>query len=143
MDRDEIERLIPHRDPFLWIDEVVDCTTDSIHARKRVPLDLDVFRGHFPDQPVLPGVLLCEAALQAGALLISHNSPLEAGHVPVVTRMNNTKFRRIVRPGELLDIHVQLSDQLSNAFFLKAQIRVDGQTAVRLEFACATTSKTS
>jgi 3-hydroxyacyl-[acyl-carrier-protein] dehydratase len=143
VNRDEIERLIPHREPFLWIDEVVECTTDSIHARKRVPLDLDVFRGHFPGQPVLPGVLLCEAALQAGALLISHNAPLEAGHLPVVTRMNNTKFRRIVRPGELLDIHAQLSDQLSNAFFLKAHIQVDGQTAVRLEFACATTSETS
>ena len=140
MNRDEIERLIPHREPFLWIDEVLDCTEDRIHARKRVPTDLDVFRGHFPEQPVLPGVLLCEAALQAGALLIAHNTPLVTGQVPVVTRLNNTKFRRIVRPGDQLDIHAELTEQLANAYFLKAQIQVDGQTAVRLEFACATSS---
>jgi len=140
VNRDEIERLIPHREPFLWIDEVVECTAESIHARKRVPVDLDVFRGHFPAQPVLPGVLLCEAALQAGAILIAHNTPLEQGQVPVVTRLNNTKFRRIVRPGDVLDIHARLSDQLANAFFLEAHIEVDSRTAVRLEFACATTS---
>ena len=140
MNRDEIERLIQHRDPFLWIDEVVDCTVESIHARKHVPVDLDVFQGHFPEQPVFPGVLLCEAALQAGALLIAHNTPLESGQVPVVTRLNNTKFRRIVRPGDVLDIHARLSEQLANAYFLKAHIEVDGHTAVRLEFACATSS---
>ena len=69
--RDEIQRLIPHRDPFLWIDEVVDESANRLVARKMIPADLDIFRGHYPGRPVLPGVLLCEAAMQAGAVLIA------------------------------------------------------------------------
>jgi 3-hydroxyacyl-[acyl-carrier-protein] dehydratase len=135
--RTEIERLIPHRDPFLWIDEVDACTDRRIVARKRIPEDLDVFRGHYPHFPVLPGVLQCEAAFQAGAILIAKNFPPEEGQTPVVTRLNNTQFRRMVRPGELLMLEVELTEKLGNAWFLKGKVSVDGQVTVRLEFACA------
>src|SRR5258705_6559556 len=73
LSRDEICRLIPHRDPFLWIDEVVAESENRIVARKLISPDLDVFRGHYPGQPVLPGVLLCEAAMQAWAVLIGRH----------------------------------------------------------------------
>lgn len=133
----DIQRLIPHRPPFLWIDEVLECSETRIVARKRVPEDLDVFRGHYPGFPILPGVLQCEAAFQAGAILIAKSFPPEEGKVPVVTRQNNTQFRRPVRPGEVLDIEVELTERLANAFFLKGTVSVDGKTSVRLEFACA------
>ena len=137
VNRQEIEACIPHRDPFLWIDEVVEISDQRIVARKHVPADLDVFTGHYPHFPVLPGVLQCEAAFQAGAILIARLGVVGDGKVPVVTRLNNTKFRNMVRPGDTLDIEAELTEQLANAFFLTAKVSVVGKTTVRLEFACA------
>lgn len=137
MNRAEIEQLIPHRDPFLWIDEVVEQTDTRIHARKLLSPDLDVFRGHYPHFPILPGVLQLEAAFQAGAILIARTQTVGAGQVPVVTRVNNTRFRSMARPGDLLDIEVELTERLANAFFLTGKVSVAGRVTVRLEFACA------
>jgi 3-hydroxyacyl-[acyl-carrier-protein] dehydratase len=137
MNRTEIEALIPHRDPFLWIDEVVEIGDGKIHARKKIEEELDVFRGHYPHFPILPGVLQLEAAFQAGAILIAKTQEVGEGQVPVVTRVNNTKFRTMVRPGDTLDIEVELIETVSNAFFLKGKVSVDGKVTVRLEFACA------
>ena len=139
--RPEIEQLIPHRDPFLWIDEVVEYEESRLVARKHISPDLDVFRGHYPHFPVLPGVLQCEAVFQAGAILIAKSAPLAAGQVPVVTRIQNTQFRRLVRPGETLTIEVEITEQLANAYFLNGKVTVDGKTAARLEFACAATEQ--
>lgn len=159
---EEIKQFIPHRPPFLWLDEVTELTPTRIVAVKRVPEDLDLFRGHYPSFPVLPGVLQCEAAFQAGAVLIAqlmpkhedpgpsaesepsklgsrHSAPVDQ-RVPVVTRLNNVQFRRMVRPGETLTLEVELSEHLSNAYFLKGKISVDGQVCVRLEFACTAAS---
>lgn len=135
---DEICRLIPHRDPFLWVDEVVSLDAEKIHARKFVSPDLDVFRGHYPGRPILPGVLLCEAAMQAGAILIATlpGEALPPGHVPVATRLNNVKFKQMVRPGDLLDIEVELTERLGQAFYLAAKVKVQNKLAVQLDFAC-------
>jgi 3-hydroxyacyl-[acyl-carrier-protein] dehydratase len=136
---DEIQSLIPHRPPFLWIDEVVELTDDSIRARKYLDPQLDVFRGHYPGFPVLPGVLQCEACFQAAAILIAKVGSVDAGEVPVVTRLNNTQFRRMVRPGETLELEAKITERLGKAFFLTGKVSVDGQIATRLEFACTTT----
>lgn len=135
--RAEIEQLIPHRDPFLWIDEVTELTDSKIVAKKHIAAELDVFRGHYPHFPILPGVLQLEAAFQAGAILIARTQQVEDGQVPVVTRVNNTKFRQMVRPGDTLDIEVELTERVANAFFLTGKVSVGGQVSVRLEFACA------
>lgn len=137
MNQSEIKQLIPHRDPFLWIDEVVEISESTIVARKHIPADLDVFQGHYPHFPILPGVLQLEAAFQAGAILIAKTQEVGEGQVPVVTRVNNTKFRSMVRPGDILDIEVTLTEKLSNAFFLTGKVSVGGKVTVRLEFACA------
>jgi 3-hydroxyacyl-[acyl-carrier-protein] dehydratase len=135
--REEICRLIPHRDPFLWIDEIVEEAPGRLVARKFLAPDLDVFRGHYPGQPVLPGVLLCEAALQAGAVLIARQGAVvPAGHVPVATRVNHVKFRQMVRPGDTIEIEVELTERLADAYFLKSKIKTAGKTAATLEFAC-------
>jgi len=136
MNREEIERLIPHRRPFLWIDEVVEISATKVHARKYLDPAIDVFTGHYPGFPVLPGVLLCEAALQTGALLIATLEPNPDNRVPVVGRLNNVKFRRMVRPGDTLDIHVELTEKIAKAWFLRGRSQVDGQTCCSLEFAC-------
>ena len=137
MNREEIEQVIPHRDPFLWLDEVVELTDKSIKAKKFVSPDLDVFRGHYPEFPVLPGVLACEAAFQAGAVLISQYVDPNDDRVPVVTRIKNTKFRKMIRPGDTIDLEVTLNETVGSAYFLSGTVSVDGQAAVRIEFACA------
>ena len=136
LNRSDIQQRIPHRDPFLWIDEVTELGDDRIVARKFLDPRLDVFRGHYPHFPILPGVLQCEAAFQAGAILIAGTETLENGLVPVVTRVNNVKFRRPIRPGETLEIEVWITERLADAFFLSATVKVEGQTAARLDFAC-------
>jgi len=139
VDRDEIQQHIPHRPPFLWLDEIVSVDDTTIHARKHVTADLDVFRGHYPNFPVLPGVLQCEAAMQAAAVLIARLMEPGDAKIPVATRMNNVQFRKLVRPGDTLDIEVTLTERLQNAFFLKGKVSVDGKVTTRLEFACAAT----
>ena len=136
--REDICRLIPHRDPFLWLDEAELVSETRLTARKHISPDLDVFRGHYPGQPVFPGVLLCEAAMQAGAVLIATRGITEAAaqRVPVATRINNVKFRQMVRPGDVLEIEVELTERLTDAFFLTGKIRVRGKLAAQLEFAC-------
>jgi len=139
---DDIKNCIPHRDPFLWLDEVTEISETQIVARKLLAADLPVFQGHYPNFPVFPGVLQCEACFQAGAILIGRLVPTGTNEVPVVTRLNNVQFRKMIRPGELIEIHVELTTRLANAFYLKGKVlvldKVTNATKVtaRLEFVC-------
>ena len=136
MNTDEIKSCIPHRDPFLWLDEVTEISETKIVARKLLPESLPVFQGHYPEFPVFPGVLQCEACFQAGAVLISKLVPVESDEVPVVTRLNNVQFRRMIRPGETIEVNVELTERLANAFYLKGRVSVNGKVTARLEFVC-------
>lgn len=135
----QIEELIPHRAPALWLDEVVAMEETSIHCRRTVPADFDWFRGHYPGQPILPGIFLCEACLQAGAVLIARHpqGAIAPGQVPVATRLNGVKFKHMVRPGDVLDIHVELTERLASAFYMAGRVLANGKTAATLEFACS------
>ncbi len=137
MNRSEIEAAIPHRPPFLFVDEVVERTDSRLRCRKRFTGDEDFYRGHYPHFPLTPGVLLVESGLQAGAILLSRESAAAPGKVPVATRIDGVKFKRMVRPGETIDIEVEVVERLADAFFMKAKITVAGQLAARFEFACA------
>ena len=133
---------IPHRPPFLWLDRVVEVGEAAIRAEKTLPQDLDVFRGHYPDYPLMPGVLLCEAVFQAGAVLLSELLRQEAGvegtgSVPVLTRILGAKFKREVRPGDRLEVRAALVERLGPAWIMKGSVRVGGKVAVQVEFACA------
>src|SRR5436305_13549646 len=83
----EIKAAIPHREPFLLIDEIVSRDETRIVCRKRFTGDEYFFAGHYPNFPLTPGVLLCEAAMQAGAVLLSGLIPGDGNAVPVATRM--------------------------------------------------------
>jgi len=134
---------IPHRPPFLWLDRVLEISGESIRAEKLVPLDLDIFQGHYPDYPLMPGVLLCEAVFQAGALLIGELMRVEGSEskgeegMPVLTRILGAKFKREVRPGDTLEIAAKLVERLGPAWLMKGSVRVGGKVAVQVEFACA------
>ena len=134
-----IQERIPHRAPFLWLDRILELGTETIRAEKILPADLDVFQGHYPDYPIMPGVLLCEAVFQAGALLIGETlrGEQKIKGVPVLTRIIGAKFKREVRPGDTVEIRAALKEKLGPAWFMKGSVRVKGKVAVQVEFACA------
>ncbi len=136
----EIQAAIPHRPPFLLIDEIVEQSASRIVCRKTWRADEYFYAGHYPNFPLTPGVLLCEAGMQAGAVLLSKFVPGDGNAVPVATRINDVRFKRMVRPGETILIEVDLVERLADAFFLKAKITCDGKVAVRYDFACTVTS---
>jgi 3-hydroxyacyl-[acyl-carrier-protein] dehydratase len=136
MTQDAIQAAIPHRAPFLLIDEIVEQVENRIVCRKTFRGDEFWYVGHYPGNPITPGVILCEAAMQTGAVLLAGHIT-EHGGVPVVTRLNDARFKRIVKPGETIDIEATLDDHVSKAFFLSAKVTVAGQLAVRLQFTCA------
>jgi 3-hydroxyacyl-[acyl-carrier-protein] dehydratase len=131
-----IKAAIPHREPFLLVDEIVEQWDTRIICRKRFAGDEFWYRGHYPEFPLTPGVLLCEAAMQAGAVLLSQFASEGQGGVPVVTRMNNVKFKQMVQPGDTVDMEVGLVERMADAFFMNAKVTVDGKIAVTFDFAC-------
>jgi 3-hydroxyacyl-[acyl-carrier-protein] dehydratase len=128
---------IPHRPPFLFVDEIVEVSERRIVTRKRVDPQADFFRGHYPSQPIMPGVLVCECCFQAGALLIVSRlgGYDESGGVPVLTRIGDARFRRMVRPGDILTVEAVLDDELDGAYFMTGRALVADQPVVRVTFA--------
>ena len=136
--------LIPHRPPFLFIDAVDELNETKIKAQKTIQGTESFFQGHYPDFPLVPGVLLCEAIFQAGAVLISHKikaSESLSRHVPVVTKITNARFKQMVFPEESISIEAELLETVRNVFFLKGLVKVREKVAVRLEFTCALVPK--
>lgn len=147
MSLEKIKALIPHREPFLLVDEIVEQSEDHIICLKQFTGDEFWYQGHYPEYPVTPGVLLCEASLQAGAILLSEATKQAQqgevpGGVPVATRLNNVQFRAMVHPGDQIKLEVQLTERLANAYFMKAKVtnQTTGKLAARLEFACTVTA---
>jgi 3-hydroxyacyl-[acyl-carrier-protein] dehydratase len=136
MTLDAIKAAIPHREPFLLLDEIVEQSEARIVCRKTFTGDEFWFRGHYPDFPITPGVILCEAAMQAGAVLLSNLVTDSPDSVPVATRANNVQFKKMVRPGDTIDIEVGLTERVSTAFFMNAKVTVAGKVACRFDFAC-------
>jgi len=138
--KEEIYKRIPHRPPFLWVDRIIGQTEDTIETEKDISVDLDIFTGHYPHHPIMPGVILCEAIFQSGALLISNfisNEAEKTDQVPVLTRIIGAKFKREVKPGDTIKIKVKLKERVGPAWFMKGRLTVAGKTAVQVEFACS------
>lgn len=131
-----IKSAIPHREPFLLVDEIVEQSDARIVCRKRFTGEEFWYRGHYPDFPLTPGVLLVEAAMQAGAVLLARYAQESPGAVPVATRINNVKFKAMVRPGDTITMEVELVEQLAGAYFLNAKVTVGEKTAATFDFAC-------
>ena len=122
MSLEAIKSAIPHREPFLLLDEIVEQTENHIVCRKTFTGKEFWYAGHYPEFPLTPGVLLCEAAMQAGAVLLAKVVADNPDRVPVVSRMNNVKFKAMVRPGDTVLLDVTLTEQLAGAFFMDAKV---------------------
>jgi 3-hydroxyacyl-[acyl-carrier-protein] dehydratase len=137
----EILKRIPQRAPFLYIEEIISKeitdTIKTVTTSQKITGKEDFFKGHFPDNPIMPGVLICEAAFQTGALLMSY--VMEggiSGKTAVVSRIQSAKFKSMVRPGDEIQMTVTLVDQLENAAYMKGKVTTNGKTALQIEFAC-------
>ena len=133
MSREQILAAIPHRPPMLLLDEIVEWEPEHIVCQKTFQAEEWFFQGHYPDFPLVPGVILCEAAMQAGAVLLSKH--VSGDGVPVAGRLNDVKFKRMVRPGDTVQLDVTLDERMGDAFFLSAKVTSGGKPAVTLSFA--------
>jgi len=132
--RDEIKKLIPQREPFLFVDKIIERNEGKITTSLKLTGEEDFFKGHFPGNPIMPGVLLQEAIFQTGALLMaSGNNP----GLGVVTRVQNAKFKNMVRPLDELIMEVELVETIANASYMKGKSSVNGKVVLSIEFAVA------
>lgn len=133
---EKIYAAIPHRPPMLLVDEIVSQSENEIVCRRKFSGDEYFFQGHYPDQPLVPGVILCEATVQSGAILLSQLAQDLSGK-PVLTRMGDVKFKKMVLPGDTIEMTVKLDEVVSNAYYLTGITKCDGKVAVRLNFTCS------
>ena len=137
---DEIERLLPHRYPFLLVDRVVEFEKDKrVLAYKNVSCNEPFFTGHFPGHPVMPGVLVVEALAQAGGLLtqLSRDPGAGDGQTFYLVKVDNAKFSRMVVPGDKLELEVELKRRIRNMAQYAGIARVDGEQVACAEILCA------
>ncbi len=132
---EDVLNAIPHRPPFLFVDKIVELTENKIKATREMRSDESFFQGHFPGNPIMPGVLICESIFQAAGILLSNILGGVGGGTPVLTRISNARFKNIVRPGDLLELQAEVVETVSNASFMKGSASVAGKTAVTVEFA--------
>jgi 3-hydroxyacyl-[acyl-carrier-protein] dehydratase len=137
IDRQRIMEMIPHRDPFLMIDKVVDVVSNERAVGiKNVSGDEYYFKGHFPTRPVMPGVLIIEAMAQTAAVLVVHTlGPDSEGKLVYFMSVDKAKFRRPVMPGEILHVHVTKQQNHRNVWKFEGEAKVDGRLAAEAVFA--------
>ncbi len=140
MSTSEIYQLIPQRDPFLFVSEIVEKSESLIQTYWQITGEEYFFKGHFPSLPICPGVLLQEALFQTGALLIGNKNE-DPNKIGVVTKVSLARFKHLVRPGDRVDMYVELTDQIDHAFFMKGRSQVNGKKVCLIEFSCALINK--
>ncbi len=135
LDINAILKVLPHRYPFLLVDRVVSLEANKrILAYKNVTYNEQFFQGHFPQRPVMPGVLIIEALAQAGGILAFLSvAPEKAGQVMYFMSMDKVKFRRPVEPGDRLDLDVQVLRLGARYWKIRGEAFVDGNLAAEAE----------
>ena len=137
----DIYRAIPHRPPFLFVDEIVSERPDGMVARRTFIAEDFFYAGHYPGNPITPGVILCEAAFQTAAVFLVRKL-IAQGHsadglTPVLSRIGEAKFKRMVKPGDTVEIDVTEKETVQQFHFLRGVLRKDGKPVLTLEFALA------
>jgi 3-hydroxyacyl-[acyl-carrier-protein] dehydratase len=136
----EVLRLLPHRYPFLLVDKVLACDAKThIHAIKNVSVNEPMFTGHFPENPIFPGVLILEALAQAAGLLGFKISSSEPGvnDLYLFAGVDNARFKRQVLPGDTLHLHVTFAKERRGIWVFSGRAEVDGELACSADIICA------
>lgn len=137
LDIEQIEAILPHRPPFLLVDRILDFQPGEwADGRKCVTADEPFFQGHFPGYMVMPGVLIIEALAQVGAVAIL-SLPEHQGKLAFFGGIKNARFKKQVRPGDVLELHCELTQRRGPVGFGKAVARVDGKVAAQAELTFA------
>lgn len=138
---DEIYNTIPHREPFLFIDSIEEVRENGATAKRLIRPDEPQFQGHYPGNPIMPGVLLCEAVFQTAAVFLVKKLEKEGvsaeGLTPILSRIKEVKFKQMVKPGDTIFMDVEMIETIGQFHFLKGTIRKDGKLVLSLECALA------
>ncbi|WP_417836655.1 3-hydroxyacyl-ACP dehydratase FabZ [Thalassospira tepidiphila] len=137
VDIQRILEMIPHRYPFLLIDKVIDIETDvRATGIKNVTMNEPQFTGHFPQQPIMPGVLIIESMAQTAAILVVQTLGADAeGKLVYFMSIDNARFRKPVTPGDVMHIHVSKKQSRGPVWKFESQVKVDGQVVAEATIA--------
>ena len=141
LNSDEIEKLLPHRYPFLLVDRITECEPGKLAVgRKCVTAGEPFFQGHFPGRKIMPGVLILEALAQTGAVALLSDEAYK-GKLALFGGIRSARFRRQVMPGDVLELKCEIISMKGPAGIGKAEASVDGETAVSAELIFALADK--
>jgi 3-hydroxyacyl-[acyl-carrier-protein] dehydratase len=138
----EVEKLIPHRPPFLFVDEIVSHEGETLVAKRTWRAEEDFYKGHYPGAPITPGVLLCESVFQTGALLMAKlmagtAGAGQGGGVPLLTKVTDVRFRTPVYPGDTTLIEVRRKETMGDFHFMAGAIKCGDKRVLNVEFSVA------
>ena len=128
MNRDEIKQYLPHREPMLLVDEMYLDENQVCHSKYHVTGEEFFLKGHFPGEPVVPGVILCEIMAQSCALLMKDDL---IGKLTFYTGINNVRFKNMVRPGDTVEVEATLTLHRANIYMCSATLSVAGKMCVK------------
>lgn len=138
----EISKIIPHRYPMLLIDRIIELeANNSITAVKNVTFNEPQFMGHFPENPVMPGVLIIEAMAQASAVLAAKSMSSTANRNVYLMSIEETKFRKIVIPGDTMVIYSQIEQSRAHVWKFSSNVKVDGLVVAESKFTAMVKSR--
>ena len=138
--KDDIKKYLPHRDPFLFIDEVIDIDQNNkIHVRKYISPDEYFLDGHFPNNPIFPGVIIIEALGQASGILgfVKMNKTPDEGSIYVLAGVDKVRFRKRVRPGDTLDIYSRVLGEKRGIWKFDCRAELDKELVCSAIILCA------
>lgn len=138
MNKEELMQILPHRDNMLLIDEA-ECIDGVAYGKKRITGNEWFLKGHFPDNPVVPGVILCEILGQSVCVCL--NDAVTGSKLPYFTGLNNVKFKNPVKPGDLFETECQITKIREPFYFASGKGKVDGKVCVTAEFSFAIVDK--